>query len=67
MRTGELRCIYYLFIDGNGSLFAETLRACDAIVVSDGSYIDHYGKAALVLEGSDSIGRIISMSAREWT
>jgi len=43
----------------DGSILAEAIRTGTAIGVSDGSFKDEFGTACLVLEGKDSVGRIV--------
>jgi len=48
------------YVANGGATIAAALREGKAIAVSDGSYKDKYGSAALVIEGEDSTNRILA-------
>lgn len=50
-------CIQHLTIDGDGSELATAISNKEAIMVSDGSFKDQRGTAALVLQGATSTGK----------
>jgi len=49
-------CIQQLTIDGDGSELATAIRNNEAVMVSDGSFKDQRGTAALVLQGATHTG-----------
>jgi hypothetical protein len=59
MAPNERWCVDTLELSDDGYIIADSIRNSVAIAVSDGSFKDTYGTAAWVLEGENSIGRII--------
>jgi hypothetical protein len=49
-------CVQQLTIDGDGSELAAAIRNNEAVIVSDGSFKDQRGTAALVLQGATNTG-----------
>jgi hypothetical protein len=55
--TTRIWCVQHLTIDGDGSAVAEAIRNNEAVMVSDGSFKDQRGTAALVLQGATHTGK----------
>ena len=49
-------------MDDDGSAIATAIRAGTAIAICDGSYKDHHGTAAFIIEGISSVGRIVGVN-----
>jgi hypothetical protein len=57
-KKGKEWCLKTVEAPDDGSIIAQAVLHGEAMAVSDGSFKNHYGMAAWVIEGSDQQGRI---------
>ncbi len=57
--TSESWCFQSLDIPDDFNIIADAIRSRSAVTVSDGSFKEGYGTAALVIEGDDTMGHLV--------
>jgi hypothetical protein len=55
-------CVQHMMIDGDGSVLVDAIRNHEAVMVSDGSFKDQRGTAAMILQGATPIGEARAMN-----